>query len=263
MEKAQHYAKLLREAAQSRKPIGPLRTEIEKGGIEFAYEIQSINTELREEAGSRLIGRKIGLTSKVVQAQLGVSQPDFGALFHDMEVLNGQEISMHQLFQPKVEAEMAIVLGSDLDYEQMSMLDIIAAVDYVLPAIEIVGSRIKDWDIKIWDTVADNASASHYVLGHSPKTLDEFDIVSCPMSMSKNDEEVSTGSGADCLGSPLNALFWLANTMLELDEPLQEGDLILTGALGKMVGVTAGDHINAEFGKLGSVSVRFNDHKIG
>jgi 2-keto-4-pentenoate hydratase len=262
MEEAKHYAKMLREALITGKTIDPIRDQIKDKGIEYAYKIQEINNLLREEKGSRLIGRKIGLTSKAVQKQLGVDQPDFGALFHDMEVLTGQEISVHQLQQPKIEAEMAIVLGQDLDFEQMSMVDVMASIDYVLPAIEIVGSRIKDWDIKIWDTVADNASASHFVLGHSPKTLDEFDIIACQMKMYKQGELISEGTGANCLGSPLNALFWLANTMLQLDEPLQEGDLILTGSLGIMAPVVANDHFEVEFSGLGKVSVGFNDVKI-
>lgn len=259
MKEIKHYADQLVKAAQTRKFISPLRSEIEEGGIEFAYEIQAFNNERRMDQGSRMVGRKIGLTSKVVQKQLGVTQPDFGSLFHDMEVLNGQEISVNQLHQPKVEAELAIVIGEDLDLEQMSIVDIMGAIDYVLPAIEIVGSRIENWDIKIWDTVADNASASHFVLGHTPKTLDEIDIIHTEMRLYNHGGLISQGRGSDCLGSPINALFWLANTMLNLDEPLQEGDVILTGALGKMVEVQAGDMIRADFSGIGSVSVGFND----
>lgn len=259
MKKAKYYADLLIEASINGEFIKPLRHEIEEKGIEFAYKIQQINTKRRIKSGSRIVGKKIGLTSKVVQAQLGVSQPDFGTLFHDMEVLNGQEVSVQQLHQPKVEGEIAIVLRHDLDMYQMSILDIMESIDYILPAIEIVGSRIENWDIKIWDTIADNASASHYVLGHTPKTIDEIDIVNIEMQMFKNGKSVSAGRGSDCLGSPINSLFWLANTMLELEDPLQAGDVILTGALGKMAEVKAGDKIRADFGQLGSVSVGFNN----
>lgn len=259
MKEIKHYADLLVQAAQTKKYISPLRTEIEAGGIEMAYEIQAYNNERRIEQGSRLVGRKIGLTSKIVQQQLGVKQPDFGSLFHDMEVLNGQEISVHQLHQPKVEAEIAIVIGEDLDLEQMSIVDIMGAIDYILPAIEIVGSRIENWDIKIWDTIADNASASHFVLGHTPKTLDEIDIVHTEMALYNHGKLISQGRGMDCLGSPVNALFWLANMMLELEEPLEEGDIILTGALGKMIEVHPGDLIRADFSGIGSVSVGFNN----
>ena len=257
MKEAEYYADLLWEARMNNKNIPPLRDEIQGGGIEFAYEIQEINNSKREDSESRIIGRKIGLTSKIVQEQLGVDQPDFGALFAETEILNGQTVSISELQQPKIEAEIAIVLAEDLDYDNITTIDIFNAIDYILPSIEIVGSRIKDWDIKIWDTVADNASASHFVLGHTPKTIDEIDIVNCAMELFRNDQLVSTGKGADCLGSPLNALHWLANTMNNLGTPLEEGDLILTGALGKMVPVEPGDYFRVSFGGLGEVCVGF------
>ena len=207
---AEKIAERLRQASLTGEAIAPVSEEIGVENIALAYEIQHVNTSLRESHGARITGKKIGLTSKVVQQQLGVDQPDFGVLFHDMEVLNGQSVSMQELMQPKVEAEIAFVLKHDLDDQHLTISDIIQAIDYALPAIEIVGSRIKDWKIKITDTVADNASASHYVIGHSPKKLTEFDVVNTHMELSKNDEVVSKGTGASCLGSPLNATLWLA-----------------------------------------------------
>jgi len=159
--------------------------------------------------------------------------------------------------QPKVEAEIAFVLAEDLDMDNMTIIDLIASIDYALPAIEIVGSRIENWNIKICDTIADNASASHYVLGHRPRTLDEFDMVGCKMKMTKNGTIVSEGHGGACLGSPLNATLWLANKMVELGQPLQAGELILSGAVGPMTAVAAGDKIHAEIEGLGGVSVSF------
>jgi len=255
---ASDFAKLLRTAHETKTAIPPLR---ERGvsEIDLAYEIQNINTKHRVSQGARIIGKKIGLTSLAVQKQLGVDQPDFGVLFHDMEVLNGLSISMSQLMQPKAEAEIAFVLADDLNMDQMTLVDLIAAIDYALPAIEIVGSRIESWNIKFCDTVADNASASHFVLGHRPRTLDEFDMVGCTMKMTKNDQIVSEGVGSACLGSPLNATLWLANKMVELGEPLQAGDLILSGAVGPMTQVEAGDKIFAEISGLGSVSVSFEE----
>ena len=252
-------AKRLRDAQESKIAITPLRNEIGTTDQKLAYEIQRINAEFRENAGARITGKKIGLTSKVVQRQLGVDEPDFGILFDDMEVLNGQDISMSALMQPKVEAEMAFVLSDDLDMENLTMLDIFSSIDFVLPAIEIVGSRILNWDLKITDTIADNASASHYVLGHTPKTLDEFDVVHSEMNMLINDKVVSSGKGSDCLGSPLNAILWLARKMQELGDPLQEGEVILSGALGPFVDVQANDHVIANFSGLGSVSVFFSE----
>jgi len=234
--------------------ISPLR-DSGLTDIAAAYVIQNINTEYRINNGARIVGKKIGLTSSSVQTQLGVDQPDYGILFDEMEVLNGQFVSMQDLMQPKVETEIAFVLGEDLNDDRLTIVDLISAIDYALPAIEIVGSRIADWNIKICDTIADNASASHYVIGHTPKTLDEFDMVTCKMQLAKNGDITSEGTGANCLGSPLNATLWLANKMMELGQPLQAGELIFTGALGPMTNVEAGDHITTEIEGLGQVSV--------
>lgn len=254
---AEKFATRLREAYKTRTTIDPLRNEIGMEDLDLAYQIQNINTAYRIQKGAWIVGKKIGLTSPAVQQQLGVDQPDFGVLFDDMEVLNGQEISMQQLMQPKAEAEIAFVLGEDLDMENMTIVDLIDCIDYALPAIEIVGSRISNWDIKITDTIADNASASHYVIGHTPKTLDEFDVVQCKMTMDLNGTQASQGQGAACLGSPLNATLWLAKKMVELGSPLQAGELILSGALGPMINVKAGDSITATIENLGAVSVGF------
>jgi len=151
--------------------------------------------------------------------------------------------------QPKVEGELAFVLGASLDQDNLTIVDIINAVDYVLPSIEIVGSRIENWNIRITDTVADNASASHYVLGHSPKMLDDIDIVNCKMNMTINGELKSSGSGKDCMGSPLNAVLWLARKMQSVGQPLQAGELILSGSLGPMAAVEAGDVVENNLSK--------------
>lgn len=256
---AQHYAKILRTAYAERTTCSPLRDEIGVENLDFAYEIQAINNDLLIQKGARVTGRKIGLTSEAVQKQLGVDQPDFGILLDTMEVLNGGSISMSELMQPKVEAEIAFVLGKDLPNRKISTVELINSIDYALAAIEIVGSRIENWNIKITDTIADNASASHYVLGHKPTKLSDFDVVSCQMKMRKvnTNEVVSTGNGAACLGSPINATLWLANKMAELGTPLRAGEVILSGALGKMASVEAGDTFKTTIDGLGSVSVSF------
>ena len=254
---AEKIAERLRNASLTGESITPLSEEIGVENIDLAYEIQNVNTSLRERNGARITGKKIGLTSTVVQEQLGVDQPDFGVLFDDMEILNGHSVSMQALMQPKVEAEIAFVLKHDLDNQNLTISDVINAIDYALPAIEIVGSRIKDWKIKITDTVADNASASHYVVGHSPKKLTEFDVVKAQMELSKNGEVVSSGTGASCLGSPLNATLWLAKKMVSLGNPLRAGELLFSGAVGPMVSVAEGDTISVQFDNLGSVSVEF------
>lgn len=255
-------AQQLRTAYETRTACSPLRNEIGIEDLDLAYKIQAINNDLLIQKGARVTGRKIGLTSKAVQAQLGVDQPDFGILLDTMEILNGDSISMKELMQPKVEAEIAFVLGEDLPNHKISIVDIINAIDYALPAIEIVGSRIENWNIKITDTIADNASASHYVLGHTPTKLSAFDVVNCKMEMNRFTniwEEVSAGKGAACLGSPLNATLWLANKMAELGTPLKAGEVILSGALGKMVNVNAGETFKATIEGLGSVSLGFTE----
>ncbi len=252
-------AKLLREAAETKQTISPLREVIGVEDIDLAYQIQAINSKYRLAQGARIIGSKIGLTSKIVQKQLGVDQPDYGLLFDDMEVLNGGEISCSKLMQPKAEAEIAFVLGKDLPSTSVTAVDILSAVDYVLASIEIVGSRIENWNIKITDTIADNASASHFVVAHQPVKLENVDLINCGMQMYKNNELLSEGTGAACLGSPINACIWLAKTMAAHGTPLKAGDLILSGALGPMVDIQPGDKVVANIEGLGKVSVGFSE----
>ena len=256
---AQDYAKILRTAYAERTACSPLRDTIGIENLDLAYKIQAINNKLLLQNGSRITGRKIGLTSKVVQEQLDVDQPDFGMLLNTMEILNGDSIAMSELMQPKVEAEIAFVISRDLPNRTVSTVELINSIDYALAAIEIVGSRIENWNIKITDTIADNASASHYVLGHKPTKLSDFDVVQCQMEMRNltTDEVVSSGKGAACLGSPINATLWLANKMAVMGTPLRAGQVILSGALGKMATVVAGDTIEATIEGLGSVSVSF------
>lgn len=254
---AKDYAAKLRQAQATKITMAPLRDEIGEHNEELAYAIQNINTNHKLVDGARIVGKKIGLTSIKVQEQFGISTPDFGILFDDMEVLNGLSVPMSETMQPKVEGELAFVLGGSLDGDHLTIIDVINSIDYVLPSIEIVGSRIENWNIRIADTVADNASASHYVLGHTPKMLDDIDIVNCKMNMTINGELKSSGSGKDCMGSPLNAVLWLARKMQSLGQPLQAGELILSGSLGPMAVVEAGDHVEAVFEGLGTVSVSF------
>ncbi len=252
-------AERLRAAEETKQAIKPLRHEIGIEDLDIAYDIQNINTRFRINKGSRVVGKKIGLTSPAVQKQLGVDQPDFGILFHDMEVFNGSHLSLKDLSQPKAEAEIAFVLSKDLNSDKLTTIDVLNAIDYALPAIEIVGSRIENWDIKITDTIADNASSSHFVLGSSPRNLQDFDMVKCKMSLFQDDSIVSQGTGASCLGSPLNATTWLANTMYEKGYPLRKGEIILSGALGPMLTLDKSSHVYAEIEGLGSVSVNIID----
>ncbi len=247
----------LRQATQSGEWIPPLRARYPDLDAQSAYAIQHLNTQERLKAGARIVGRKIGLTARAVQAQLGVDQPDFGTLFDDMGYGDGEPVPLSVLQQPKIEAEIAFVMGRDLDMERPAQVDVMNAIAYALPALEIVGSRIASWDIKFVDTVADNASSAAYVLGASPRRLGEFDMRLCGMALMRRGEPVSTGAGAACLGHPLNAVTWLARTMAALGTPLREGDLVLSGALGPMVAVQPGDVFDAHINGLGRVKAVF------
>ena len=243
--------------AYAEGPIAPVRGSLEAPTAQLAYEIQDINTRHWSAAGRRIVGRKIGLTSQAVQQQLGVDQPDFGILFADMEVPNDGAVPAAQLLQPRAEAEVACVLGHDLSHPDPTASEVLRAIAYVLPAIEIVDSRIQDWKISLVDTIADNASSAMYVLGTEPRATADVDLRLCGMVLTKNDSVVATGAGAACLGHPLNAVRWLAATMVAKGRPLRAGDVVLSGALGPMTAVGAGDRLRAEIAGLGSVGVRF------
>lgn len=254
-QKVEAWAQRLRQAQADRKPVSPLRDEIPDG--ETAYAVQLCNVEHEVARGRRIVGRKIGLTSLAVQKQLGVDQPDFGTLFADMIYGDDQPVAVDDILQPKVEAEIALVLAHDIPNADCTLVEMMNAVDYVLPAIEIVGSRIENWNIKFIDTVADNASSGAVVLGGSPKKLTQVDIKACQMTMNKSDAPVSQGIGAACLGHPLNAALWLARKMASLGQPLKAGDLVMTGALGPMVPVARGDRFTVQISDLGTVSANF------
>lgn len=254
----------LRQAREQGQPCAPVRDLVQQvaneqgaAALDLAYAVQQRNNVADIAAGWRPVGHKIGLTSRAVQRQLGVEQPDFGRLFAQMARGDGQPIAWTDCQQPKVEAEIALVLEHDLCHERHTLADIIRATAFALPAIEVVGSRVANWDISLLDTVADNASSGLFVLGSRPVRLDRLDLVNCGMSLSLRGEPVSVGAGAACLDNPLNAALWLADTMARLGEPLRAGDVVLTGALGPMVAVRPGDVFSAEIQGLGRVSAAF------
>lgn len=253
----ENIAARLQQAESSRKPIDPVADEIGAGQIEVAYAIQSEVTKRGIASGRRLVGRKIGLTSKAVQQQLGVDQPDYGALFADMEVATGESLAVAQLIQPRVEAEIALVLERDLTSVDVTLAELMRSTAYAVPALEVVDSRIRDWKITILDTVADNGSSARYVLGASPRRLTDVDLEACGMTMTRNGAIVSVGCGAACLGHPLRAALWLARTMARAGQPLRSGDVVLTGALGPVSPVTSGEFYEARISGFGPVSVSF------
>ncbi|VTZ27597.1 2-keto-4-pentenoate hydratase [Methylocella tundrae] len=240
-------------------PVPPLRDVLAPTDA-AAYEIQAINTRAWLTKGRRIVGRKVGLTSKAVQAQLGVDQPDYGVLFDDMAIASGGRLSA-ALIQPKAEAEVALVLERDLSNRDATPEDVAAATAYAVAAIEIVDSRIADWKITFADTVADNGSSAFFVLGDEKKKLAGLDLYTCGMALEVNGALVSLGAGAACLGHPLIAAAWLARTFAALGEGLKAGDIVLTGALGPMVPIHPADFVEAKIGGLGSVSFTYQDGK--
>ena len=256
----QQAAALLWEADRTHTPVAPVRELLGTStDIDVGYAVQQINTDRSVAEGRRISGRKIGVTSKAVQDQIGVDRPDFGTLFTDTEYGDGVEIPASRLIQPRAEAEVALVIGRELNRAPHGSAEIVRAVEFALPAIEVVDSRIENWQISIVDTVADNASCGMYVVGSRPVPLSAFDIRTVPMSMTINGEEVSTGVGAACLGNPIHAARWLADVLCEREIPLQAGDVLMTGALGPMQSLATGDLVVANFGDLGMVTTRLDD----
>lgn len=250
-------ADLLWEAEANGVPIRPVRELLGTGtDIDTGYAVQQINTDRWIQSGRRVSGRKIGVTSEAVQKQIGVDQPDFGTLFADTEYGDGIPIPADRLMQPRAEGEVALILERGLNSAPHGFAEIMRAVAFALPAIEVVDSRIAGWDISIVDTVADNASCGLYVLGGKPVPLSAFDARTVPMSMTIDGEERSSGTGAACLGHPLHAARWLADVMCQRGIPLESGDVIMTGALGPLVPLSPGQEIVARFGPLGEVTTR-------
>lgn len=239
-------------------PVPSLSRSLPELTLDDAYEIQQRQVVAWIADGAVITGRKVGLTSPAVQRQLGVDQPDFGTLLDRMAVPDDGTIPAGLLIQPKVEAEVALVLGRDV-LAPCTMAELSRAVDLVLPALEIVDSRITNWDISLVDTVADNASSGRYVLGATPCALSDVNLPDIAMTLWRDGVVVSRGVGADCLGSPLNAALWLANELASRGTPLCAGDVVLTGALGPMAAAEPGNVFEARISGLGSVRVAFGE----
>jgi 2-keto-4-pentenoate hydratase len=257
--RVEEAARRLWDAGVARMPCAPVRDLIGTDDAACAYAVQQRNIARRMQTGARPVGRKIGMTSAAVQEQLGYDQPNYGTLFDDREVPDGEGAPAIRLLQPRAEAEVAFVLGRNLDQEFLTLSQVIRAVDYAVGAIEIVDSRITNWDIRATDSIADNASCGMYVLGQRPRRITDVDLALCGMVSRLNGRIASVGVGGACMGNPLVALLWLARTVLALGQPLQEGDLVLTGALGPMVPIVRGDLFEAEIAGFGSVRVVLSD----
>lgn len=241
--------------------IEPMRDLMAATDSEGAYEAQAINTRFWQAQGRRIVGHKIGLTARAVQQQLGVDRPDYGVLFQDMQLADGGTLGSRSVIQPKVEAEVALILARDLDRTDATPDEVLAAAECAVAAIEIVDSRIAGWKITFADTVADNGSSAFFVLGKERRSLAGLDLYTCGMALEINGTVASLGAGAACLGHPLNAAAWLARTLAHRGEPLRAGQVILTGALGPMVPLSDTCQIEAVIGGLGSVSFHYQEDR--
>lgn len=254
-------AEALARAERDRAPIPPLSRTWPKLTLDDAYEIQLRNAARRLAAGEERRGHKVGLTSAAMQHQLGVDQPDFGQLFATMEVPDGGEADLSALIAPRVEIEVAFVLARPLAGPDVDLADVLAATDHVRPAIEIIDSRIADWQITLVDTVADNASSAGFVLGEptagNSRQVDALDLPAMTGRLLVNGQEVAAGTGAEVLGHPAAAVAWLANTLDRRGIALEAGQVVLPGACTRAVPVARGDVVTAGFDGLGDVAVSF------
>jgi 2-keto-4-pentenoate hydratase len=260
---------MLVAARASGQPCPPVRGLLPDSDIDAAYAVQASWVADQIAAGARVVGRKIGLTNPVVQAQFGVDRPDFGVLFESMACAPGSPIDGARTLQPKIEAEIAFVLAEDLTGAMIGPAEVAAATAYVVAALEIVDSRIAGWDIGIVDTIADNGSSGLFVLGDRRQELGRLDLAECAMTLRRvasggaggaggsGGEVVSTGTGASILGDPLAAVAWLAAAVRDHGRPLRAGEVVLSGSLGPMVPVAPGDAFHAEISGIGQVSALF------
>jgi len=246
-------------ALRACRTVEPLSTRYPEIRVEDAYQISLHMLERRVAEGERVVGKKIGVTSQAVQDMLGVFQPDFGFLTHTMQVANGQTLSLQRdnLIQPRAEAEIAFMLKADLQGPGVTLEDVLAATDWVAPCFEIVDSRIRDWKIKIGDTVADNASCGVFVIGDPHTDPRDLDLAQAAMTMHKNGEVVARGLGSAVQGHPAQAVAWLANTLGAFGIPFKAGEIILSGSLGPLFPATPGDSFWMEIAGMGECRVQF------
>lgn len=250
----EELADRLERAALRGEPVGPVRDGL---SLADAYAVQRIGVARARDRGRRVAGRKVGLTSRVMQQQLGVDEPDFGVLLDDMLLDDGADLAAapRPLIRPRVEAEIAFVLGSDLAGPGVTTLDALRATEAVAASLEIIDSRVRDWDIRLVDTVADNASSAYAVLGGRLVDPRDLDLRLVGTALSVNGRVVESGAGAAVLGHPAACVAWLANTLAGYGETLTAGSVVLSGALCRAVDLAPGDAALAEFAGLGTVRV--------
>ena len=250
-------ADALRDAEVERRPIPPLRETWPEIDVVDAYEIQLLNIRRRLEAGAGVRGHKVGLSSKAMQDMMGVNEPDYGHLLTDMEVSSAEPVPADRYCYPRVEVEVAFVLGETLPGEGCTEEDVLRATQYVAPAIELIDSRIADWDIRIADTIADNASSAGFVLGPERVSPDDVDLKALEAVLMRNGEKVAEGRSDAVLGNPVTAVAWLADKVAGFGVTLEAGHVILPGSVHRAIDVRPGDAFVADLEGFGSVSLNF------
>ncbi|MBN2323507.1 MAG: fumarylacetoacetate hydrolase family protein [Spirochaetes bacterium] len=250
----------LYDAFESGNTVAPLTGRFKGITVEDAYRIQMENVARRTGGGERIIGKKIGLTSFPMQKMLGVFEPDYGHLFESMLLLRN-ELDMSKVIQPKAEGELAFVMGKDLKGPGITPFDILRGTEFILPAIEIIDSRVADWKIKIQDTIADNASSAFIAVGTKALAVEEVDLYTTGMVLCKNGEVVATGAAAAVMGNPVNAVAWLVNKLSEFGVGVREGEIILSGSLTSAVDIGANDVLEVTFDRLGSVLLKTKEER--
>ncbi|MBV7503677.1 fumarylacetoacetate hydrolase family protein [Bacillus sp. sid0103] len=255
----QKAAAALMEAENEKKPIAPLTSSIEEISVDEAYQIQLLQIQNKVDNGAVIVGKKIGLTSKVMQEMFNVNEPDYGHILNDMVYHDGDTISLDRFIQPKIEFEIAFVLKKELKGPGVTLNDVIEATDYIVPALEIIDSRIRDWQINFEDTVVDNGSSAGAIIGKKTAKIDELDLAIIGMNVYKNNEFLDSGVGAAVMGHPAQAVAWLANALGNYGISLNAGEVILSGALSKAIVIEDGDSFTAEFEQLGAVSATFKN----
>jgi 2-keto-4-pentenoate hydratase len=257
MYDVKEIAAQLIEAEKTKKPIAPLTIQFPAISLHEAYHVQLAYVDEKLQTGAKIIGKKIGATSKAIQTMFGVEQPDYGHLFDSMLYINGDTIPLDDLIQPKVECEIAFVLKEDIKGPNITPLDIIRATDYIVPALEIIDSRIENWHIQFEDTVSDNGSSALVVLGSQGHSLEGINLETIGLVVTRNGETIQMAAGASVLGNPIHAVIWLAEALNRFNVPLLAGEIILTGAFAAAVEIEDGDIFKAEFAHIGSVEATF------
>ncbi|CRK57816.1 2-keto-4-pentenoate hydratase [Alloactinosynnema sp. L-07] len=250
-------AELLWQAETGRAPLRPLRESFPAADVVDAYEIQLINIRRRLDQGGRVYGHKVGLSSPVMQQMMGVDEPDYGHLLDSMVLSESTPIRCADYCSPRIEVEIAYVLGQTLPGEGCTEADVIAATEYVAPALELIDSRITDWQIGLVDTIADNASSAGVLLGACRGNPRDLDLADIEAVLFEDGTEITRGNTAAVLGNPTTAVAWLARTVATFGVQLEAGHVILPGSCTRAVDVHPGAVFRADFAGLGTVTATF------